>query len=80
MVDMNDLQFQVKQARDENALHIHLASMQIREDWDELESQWSDFRARAEIDQTAQGVGAALGQLGGELLAGYQKLRDALKS
>lgn len=80
MVDMNDLQFQVKQARDEIALHIHLASMEIREDWDELESQWSDFRARAEIDQTAQGVGAALGQLGGELLAGYQKLRDALKS
>ena len=80
MIDMNDLQSQVKQARDEIALHIHLASMQIREDWDELESRWKDFRARAEIAQTAQGIGSAAGRLGSELLAGYQRLRDALKS
>ena len=43
MIDMNDLQSQVKQARDEIALHIHLASMEIREDWDELESRWKEI-------------------------------------
>jgi hypothetical protein len=79
MADLKDLMQELKQTRDELALKMHLASMEVREEWDDLERQWETFKARADVEQTAEGVGSALGQLGKELNGGYQRLRKALK-
>jgi hypothetical protein len=70
---------ELKQLRDEIGLRIHLASMEVREEWDELEGQWENFKARADIDETAEGVGAAIGKLGQELLDGYRRIARAIK-
>jgi hypothetical protein len=79
MVDIKELMGELKQTRDELALRVHLASMEVREEWDGLEDQWETFKARADVEQTAEGVGTALGQLGHELMGGYKRLRKALK-
>ena len=79
MVDIKEMLDELKQTRDELALRVHLASMEVREEWDELEDQWETFKARADVEQTTEGVGAALGQLGHELKGGYQRLFRALK-
>jgi hypothetical protein len=79
MVDIKEVMQEIKQSRDELALHMHLASLEIREEWDELEDQWGTFKARVDLEQTAEGVGGALVQLGHELKGGYQRLRRAIK-
>ncbi len=79
MVEIKDLVSELKQTRDELALRVHLASMEVREDWDELEGKWENFKARADVEQTAEGLGTALGQLGHELKDGYKRVRKALK-
>lgn len=79
MADVKHLFDELRQTRDELALRMHLASMEVREEWDELEAQWENFKARADMEQTAEGVGAALTRLGHELKSGYQRLGRALR-
>jgi len=79
MADIKDLLQELRQTRDELALRVHLASMEVREEWDELEGQWETFKARADVEQTAEGVGSAVAQLGHELKSGYQRLFRAIK-
>ena len=38
MVDIKEVMQEIKQSRDELALHMHLASLEIREEWDEPQS------------------------------------------
>ncbi|NIM71329.1 MAG: hypothetical protein GTN86_13695 [Xanthomonadales bacterium] len=79
MNDFKDLLGDIRQARDEIHVRLHLASMEAREEWGKLEAKWDDFAARADVEATTEGVGAALHQLGGELKEGYLRLRDALR-
>ena len=55
-----------------------LASMEAKEEWDELESKWESFSARARLDDTSEDVGVALGVLGEELKRGYARIKAAL--
>lgn len=79
MVEIKELVEELKRTRDEVSLRMHLASMEVREEWEELEGQWDAFKARVDVEQTAEGVGSALAQLGHELKGGYQRLRRAFK-
>jgi hypothetical protein len=79
MVDLKELVGELRQTRDELGLKIHLASLEVREEWQELDEQWENFKARLDMEQTTEGVGAALAQLGHELKAGYQRIGRALK-
>ena len=79
MSDFDDLKAELKRARDEIALRLHLASMEAKQEWQELEGKWNDFAARADMDETAEGIGAALKQLGMELKQGYGRLKNALR-
>lgn len=79
MKEVEQLVAELKQLRDELALRVHLASMEIHQDWNKLERDWSQFKTRAALDETAEGVSEALGQVGQELRAGYRRIRKALE-
>ncbi len=86
MTDFDDMIQELKQKRDELRLQMHLASKEIKDDWEELEEKMEDFSGKAkqfaddaQLKETGAGIGDALGQLGGELKRGYQRIREALK-
>lgn len=79
MSDFDDLIDDLKQKRDELKLQMHLASKEARDEWNELEEKMDDFRAKAQLGDTGEGVGKALGQLGHELKQGYERLWKAIK-
>ena len=79
MAEFDDILDQLKQKRDELRVQIHLASKEVQEEWEELEDKMEDFSAKAKLGETGAGVGHALGDLGGELKKGYERIRDAIK-
>ena len=71
------------QERDEVKVRMHLAGMEVRDKWDELEAQWEQFVARneqlkRELEPTVDDTKAALALLRDELAEGYRKIRDRL--
>jgi len=86
MTDIDDLFEELKQKRDELRLQIHLASKEVKDEWDGLEKKMDDFSGKAkqfaddaEFKKTGTGLGDALGQLGHELKLGYERVKDALR-
>lgn len=79
MSDFDDIVDEIKQKRDELRVQIHLASKEVQEEWHELEGKMEHFNSKANLGDTGEGVGKALGQLGHELKLGYERIRDAIK-
>lgn len=79
MPDFDEILEDLKQRRDELRVRMHLASRELQDEWEELEKKMNDFSRRAGIKETGDGVGKALGSLGSELKAGYQRIHRALK-
>ena len=86
MNDFDDLIEELKQKRDERRVQINLATREAKDEWDELEVKMEEFTAKArdfadnaQLKETGEGVGEALGQLGGEIKKGYERLRKAIK-
>ena len=79
MADIDDLLEELKQKRDELRVQMHLASKDAQDEWEELEEKMKSFSRRAQLEQTSEGVGDALGKLGHEIKAGYQRLWKAVK-
>ena len=80
---IDDLVDELKQARDELKVKIHLAASDARDEFDQLERKWEHFRARAEVigraaEEAAEDVGEALEVVGEELKRGYQRIRSLL--
>lgn len=78
MSDLDSLIADLKRARDEINLKLHLASLEVKDEWGDLEGKWQSFSERAEVHRSADGVSAALGSLGEELKQAYQRIRKAL--
>jgi predicted RNase H-like nuclease (RuvC/YqgF family) len=79
MADMDELLQDLKQKRDELRVKIHLASREMQDEWEELETKMDDFTRRARIKETGKNVGKALGLVGEELKSGYKRIQRALK-
>lgn len=79
MADFDDLIDELKTKRDELRLQMHLASKEGKEEWEELEKKMEHFRAQAQLGDTGEGVGKALGQLGHEIKLGYERIWRAIK-
>ena len=86
MTDFDDMIEELKQKRDELRLQMHLASKEIKDEWEDLEEKMEDFSGKAKqfssdakLRETGAGIGDALGQLGGELKLGYERIRDAMR-
>lgn len=79
MADIEKLVEELKQKRDELRVQMHLASKEVKDEWEEIEDKWQDFSRKADLDATGEGLGDAMEKLGHELKLGYRRLRDALK-
>lgn len=86
MADIDELVEELKQKRDELRVQMHLASKEVKDEWEDLEKKMEDFSGKAkqftedaELKKTGAGLGEALGTLGHELKRGYERVRDALK-
>jgi SMC interacting uncharacterized protein involved in chromosome segregation len=86
MSDLDEVLEQLKQKRDELRVQMHLASKEVQDEWEDLEKKMNDFSEKAkkfakdaELKETGSGLGSALGQVGNELKAGYDRIRKALK-
>jgi hypothetical protein len=78
MSKVEEMLAELKQKRDELEVQARLGSMEAKQQWEQLEKQWNDFAAKAEVEKTAEDVSSALDTLGGELTKGYERLRKAL--
>jgi len=86
MADFDDLIEELKQKRDELRVQMNLASREMKDEWDELEEKLDEFSARAkefaaqaDLKETGEGVGKALGQLGREIKLGYERIWKTLR-
>jgi len=79
MSDFDRLLAELRQKRDELALKIHLGSMEVQEQWSDLEKKWKTFAAEAKLKESATEIGGAARLLGQELKAGYESIKNALR-
>ncbi len=86
MTELDDIIVELKQKRDEVRVQMHLASKEIKDEWEELEEKMEDFAGKAKqfsddakLKETGSGIGDAFSQLGGELKRGYERIREALR-
>ena len=86
MTDLETLLEELKQKRDELRVRMHLASKEIKDEWEELEEKMEEFSGKAKqfaddakLKETGAGLGEALGKVGHELKLGYERLKKAMK-
>ena len=86
MSELDDLIEELKQKRDELRVKMNLASKDLRDEWEDLEERMEEFSAKAkqaadeaQLRETGEGIGKALGQLGHEIKLGYERIRDSMK-
>jgi len=67
MTDFDELLEELKQKRDELRLQMHLASKEIKDEWEDLEEKMEDFAGKAKkfsddakLKETGTGIGEAL--------------------
>jgi hypothetical protein len=77
MTAVNKLIDDLKTARDEAKLKVHLASKDAQDEWADLEKRWHHFKAKAELERSASELSATVKQLGADLRNAYQRLRQA---
>ncbi len=80
MADLEDLTVELKKLRDELELKMHLASLDAKQEWNELEGKWEKFSSRAGLEKSADSMNSALELLGQEIKQSYQRLKFALKN
>lgn len=73
----------LRRERDELRVRIHLAKLDLRQEWDALECKWDLVKARSggalrEARGAGKEVGTAAGALLGEIREGYKRIRAAL--
>ena len=78
MAHIDSLIEELKQARDELRLQIHLGSKELQDEWAKLEPKWNDFLKEADLEESAERLGAATRTLGEELKQAYERVRSAL--
>ena len=86
MSDFDDFYEDLKRKRDELRVQMNLASRELKDEWEELVQKMGEFSdkakqfaADAKLEETGEGVGQALKELGQELRRGYDRVRDALQ-
>ena len=79
MADLHEIKRDIKKLRDELELKMHLASMEAKQEWNELNTKMESFSSRARLDDSAESVGEALELLGMEIKQGFKRLKAAIK-
>lgn len=81
--EISKLNETLKTERDELKLKIHLAKMDVQEEWQKTEQQWQHFKAKADnigaaAKESSQDVGTALKLLGEEVRHAFSRIRKSL--
>jgi hypothetical protein len=78
MASIDDILDDLRTLRDELKVRIHLGSREAQDEWHRLEERWSEFAAKARVEDSAEGISSALRLLKEELVRGYERVRNAL--
>ena len=73
----------LKTQRDELNVKMHLASMELQDEWRMLEDKWQHFQSKThqvekEIGSSSHDIGDAFSLLGEELQQSYRRIRKVL--
>ena len=73
----------LRQQRDELNVKVHLASMEVRDEWEELEKKWQHMKAKGKqvhevAGDSAHEIHYVVMDLGYEIKKGYKRLKDIL--
>ena len=71
---MDDL----KQARDELRLQLHLGAKEAEDEWESLTRDWDAFLSKAQFDKSEEEVGEAARALGVKMKAAYERMKKAV--
>ena len=79
--ELQDTTEKLRKQREELSVKMHLASMEVRDEWEEVEEKWEEFTAKSkqfykEVEPSLGEIRTALSLLGSELEAGYQKIKS----
>ncbi|SNT16068.1 hypothetical protein [Tropicimonas sediminicola] len=78
MADLEKLKEDLKRARDEMRLQLHLASKEAEDEWTELTGEWDKFLSRSQFDRSTEEVGEAARQLGLRMKDAYDRMKKAV--
>lgn len=83
MKDFDQIIADLKRERDELRVQLELGSMELRdelkEEWEEFQRDFSNFSAKAEIQEAREEIEEELGELADDIKRGFAKIRDKLK-
>lgn len=73
----------LKQQRDEIRLQLHLAELEVKEEWDELEKKWNSLNDQYKplknaVGESSEQVWESVKALAGELNTSYKRVGKAL--
>lgn len=80
---LTNLKQDLREARDELRVQMHLAKADARDEWEKLEPKWDEFQQKLDkvedaAEDAAEDIGEALSSLGDEIKSGYERIRKAL--
>ncbi|MFD0980962.1 hypothetical protein [Tropicimonas aquimaris] len=78
MADLDKLKEDLRRARDEMRLQLHLASKEAEDEWAELTGEWDKFLSRSQFDRSTDEVGEAARQLGLRMKDAYDRMKKAV--
>ena len=73
----------LKQERDELNVKMHLAGMEVRDEWNDVEKKWEHLQSKGHqlgkaTGESAHEIGEVFTKLGDELKETYKRLKRAL--
>ena len=70
----------LQQKRDELKVQVHLGSMEVKDEWGNLERKWETLSSRAakELDEGTKALGDELDALENDLKSGYESIKKKL--
>ncbi|WP_198243064.1 hypothetical protein [methane-oxidizing endosymbiont of Gigantopelta aegis] len=82
--EFEEIAEKLKQERDELKVQLHLASMEVKEEWEKAEKKWEKVADVIEdvaddTKETAEDVIEAAKVIGDELSAAYKRITERLK-
>jgi len=76
--DLEDTRNDLKRAADEIKLKLHLAGMDAKDAWEEVQPRLADFEQR--FDAKAEEVGEELKALGNDIMKRLQNIKSKISS
>lgn len=77
MKKIEDVKADLTRLRDEAKVQVELGRMEIRDEWNELETKWNRFLAEARVHESGQAIKSALASLADELRQAYERMKNA---